>query len=327
MYKRVYGNTKLSYNIVDKMMKDNLTSLEIDFLLYFSLRQNSFGQVNDLYYKNVCLDLNCSYQAFYNTIYSLENKGYIRIEYARQDEFWVVHILDNMFLNDDDDKKGYFNTNSDYLYSKDFRNLKANEKKLCILFEKFSVEGRQYRVTINKLASHINLKSVSLIYDYLENISMFFDSELKYNKYTTVIYVKKNADLVCKSAISEKEHFLLHKIKMFCQKYSISYTLRDIKDLIILISQYAKFGISRLYSIIVNVLMQYKTIEPALINFLLNPNRRYNNKYKFETMYYFEKEIAEKFYNLIDLDKIDLEFKRFKYLYDEEKLEFCNSYF
>ncbi|HBF76729.1 MAG TPA: hypothetical protein DDX02_02710, partial [Clostridiaceae bacterium] len=52
-----------------------------------------------------------------------------------------------------------------------------------------------------------------------------------------------------------------------------TYTSKDIKDLIILLGQKAALGIGKVQSVIHYVLEQYNSIQAALINKLLTPDK------------------------------------------------------
>lgn len=283
------SNCKLSYKIIDKIMlsklhiiKDgqtieinNITSNELDLLLYLSLRQDPWGKVVGIYYKDVILELGFnSKQSFYNALYGLEEKGYIRINYDRKDEYWECIILDNIFLDNNDDKKGYLNTNRDFLHTKEFRNLSLHEKKIClklvINYNTHCCEKHGLSVYPGTIASWINVKSIALIYRYIENISSFFPSIIKKGKLGNMIHFVKENYIPFVSTTPDKKHHLVHKLKYFCSSYKVAYTMRDLKDLIVLISQYAKKGHGRLFGTICHVLLSMRSIEPALINSLLS---------------------------------------------------------
>lgn len=287
------ANNKLSYDIIDKLMlpvlttidehgdiheTSNVTSHEIDLLLYLSLRQNAFGIVSGIHYKEAMIDLGLRMnqkQTFYNSLYGLEEKGYIRINYQRKDVYWEIQILENIFQNDDDDQKGYFNTNREFLFTKAFRELKANEKKLCIKFtisytEK-NFESYGFSIYPETVAKWIGLKSVSLVYRYMESIEQFFPNIRKDGIDGELFYLPKgNYTPFRNTKSTERENHLTHKLKHFCSVHRVAYTIQDIKDLIILMGQYASKGLGKLYGTICDVLLSKRSIEPKLINSLLS---------------------------------------------------------
>lgn len=53
---------KIKYTVLENMIKQKLTSAEINFLLYLSHFQDDTGLVRGVYYKEICESLNLSYQ-------------------------------------------------------------------------------------------------------------------------------------------------------------------------------------------------------------------------------------------------------------------------
>ncbi len=290
-------NNKLGYHIINKIMSpkiiiptqdgtdieiSNITDIELDLLLYLSTRQNAFGSIEGIYYKDLMLELNCSKQSFYNAFYGLETKGYIQIDYSGCNKNWKCTILNNIFLNEKDDEKGYFNTNRPFLYSTEFKELTLNEKKLCILLTikmaKAYQNHKPFDVYPLTIASWLGIDSISTIYKYCNNIEKFFPNiRVKGIKGEKIVFTSK---CYIPFQLPDEEHtermnFLTHKIKYFCKMYDISYTIKDVQDLIVLMGQYASKGVGKLFSIICDILISKRRIEPALINSLLNQSEDY----------------------------------------------------
>lgn len=285
------GSCKLSYEIISKLMMPsiiimdedgvineipNVNSTEIDLLIYFSLKQDTWGKVEGIYYKEAMLDLGLTCkQSFYNALSGLELKGYIHINYQRKDSFWGCTILNNIFNGADDDKLGYFKTNRQFLHTHKFRSLKANEKKICIRLA-LSYQDDNYnkfglQIYPKTVASWIGLKSTHLIYGYMENIKEFFPYSRRPGFEGDLLYFEKGIFTPFEQTQkSERDHYLTHKIKHFCSAYKIAYTLTDLKDLIILMGQYAHKGIGKLMGTICHVLISKRSIEPKLINSILS---------------------------------------------------------
>lgn len=282
-------NNKLSNKIVDRMstptlyLKDedgntvevnNVTSLEFDFLVYLSRIQNAFGKAIGVHHRDVMKAIECCKQSHYNVIEGLVNKEYITAIQAKKDGLWDFTILDNIFLNDKDDKKGYVNTNRDFLYTPGFRRLPVNAKKLCLklLISYNSQTG--LKIYLPNLAKWIGVKTVSHMHTYLESIKGFFPYELVDGiQGYLVSFVPGNNICDIYSVKSEKENFFTHKIKYFCRKFKVSYTMETVQDLIVLILQYASLGSSVVFGIICDILLSKRSIEPALINSLCYKKR------------------------------------------------------
>lgn len=274
-------NNKLSKNIIEKIMKPslflnnseipNVTKIELLLLLYISTIQDALGSVQGVSYKEICLKLNISKASFYNAIYGLEVKEYIKINYINKDKgFWNCRILDNVFLSDADDKQGYFNTNKAFLNTPEFKNLKVNEMKLCIKLILSYSQKMGLNIYPKNICKWLGIKSVTLAYSYVENISYLFSYKTKKGIQGDLIcFLPGNTSIEEANANSERENFLYHKIKYICSKSKICYTLKDIKDLIILFGQYANAGFGKIYTVISYVLNKHRIIKPKLINFLL----------------------------------------------------------
>lgn len=266
------GSTKLANSIVERMMKDNLTPTEIDLLLYLALRQDVFGKVDGIYFKDVCLELGIVKQTFYNALYGLSLKEYIRIVDLKAD-YWNVVILNNVFRTEQDDRKGYVNINKDFLFSWEFKRLKANEKKLCLKLLSIYKPEHGLQVYPETIAAWLGIKSKSMavIYSYCDSIMRFFpNTRIDGKKGNLVLFYKHTYHDTTYRNMTEREHFFTHKITHICRVYRICYTIKDLKDLIILLVQYAKKGIGKICSIISDVLIKKRCIEPRLINFLLS---------------------------------------------------------
>lgn len=287
------GNCKLSYSITEKIMpktiivtdekgeqleKNNVTANEIDLLISLSLRQDPRGKVEGIHYKDMQLEIGFkSEQTFYNILRGLEEKGYIKINYYVNSCFWEITILENIFMNKEDDQKGYFNINRAFLYTPEFKKLKANEKKICIklaiTYQESNCEKYGLKIYPKTIANWIGIKTVSLVYRYLDNIAQFFPFSFTAGKEGTLIhFLPNNLKPFISTKNTEREHFLLHKIKHFCRVYKIAYTLKDLNDLIILMGQYASKGIGKLFGTICDVLIKKRSIEPKLINSILSGN-------------------------------------------------------
>ncbi len=68
---------KLSVIVLEKMIKANVTSKEIDFLLYIARFQNEYGIIQGIYYRDIMDYIHVSHQTFYDCKKSLEEKGII----------------------------------------------------------------------------------------------------------------------------------------------------------------------------------------------------------------------------------------------------------
>lgn len=283
-------NNKLSYDIINRIMLpsltvqddagnkiniSNVTSIELDLLLYLSLRQDQFGNIKGIYYKDAMLDLFCCKASFYNALYALEKKEYIVINYANRG-YWDCTILNNIYRSANDDKKGYFNTNREFLFDKRFKQLKINEKKLCIklsiLYNTKKGVRNGINVYLSTIKNWLGVGSTTLAYDYLDSISFIFPCTYKVRQADILVSVTSGNSFYDKSTNkTERENYLTHKLKYFFNSFKISYTLKDIKDIIILLGQYSSIPAKTLYTSIFDVILKDRIVKPKLINFILSP--------------------------------------------------------
>ncbi|MBU3173398.1 hypothetical protein [Clostridium estertheticum] len=283
-------NNKLSKKIIDKLMKKNInipleaspeifeqtevpnvTSIEFDLLMYLALIQDQFGNVKGLYYKDVCKDINCCKQSFYNSLDGLHKKGYILINYSyKEKSYWDLTIIDNVFMNERDDKKSYLNINRKLFFTKEFRLLKVNEKKLIAHIALIYNEKSNTNFYPVRICEWLEINSITLAWDYLKNILPICPFIVVPGKLGDMIrFESNNLILIELNTNSERVNYLTHRLKYLCKKSKISFTNNDITDLIILLGQKASAGIGKISSVILYVIESYGTIESRLINKLL----------------------------------------------------------
>ncbi|MCT4662700.1 MAG: hypothetical protein N4A40_12635 [Tissierellales bacterium] len=270
--KRVTGNTKLSKKIINKIMSERMTTTEISLLLHIALKQDVYGNVDGLYYKDVCLELGVVTQSFLNALTGLQEKGFIYIKSSKSDA-WDVRILNNQFKDNSDYAKGYLNINHKVLFTWDFKRLKANEKKLCLKILSIYDPSKRIMPSAKTIADWLGIKSQSMaiIYSYCYNIRNFFpNTRVMGKKGPLVKFDMSIAKYPVEFRHTANNHYLLHKIKHICRQKHVNYTTADLNDLVILINQYYKKGLKKVFSIIGGVMATTKSIIPRLINHLIN---------------------------------------------------------
>jgi len=293
-------NARLSYYITDKMcyptviVKDrdtgeaqelpNITSKEIDLLIYLSTKQNTFGQIQGVYYRDFCLKYKCCPQTFYNAVKGLENKGYITVNYyGKEDGTWDLLINDNFFVSKEDYKKGYFRTNRAFLSSMEFSELKSNEKKIAIQLAikqgKQDENSWKLKFYPKTIAKWIGVKTISQIYSYMVSLTFLFPS-IRVNGNEGEMFVvekkmNKKYNYQTQTRNSARELYWFHRLKSYCRRYNIAYTLKDLKDLVIVVYQYDDYNRGLLHITIMDLLLQYRDIVPKVIS------KVFNKYYKF----------------------------------------------
>lgn len=284
-----YGSPKLNIDIVYKLLKQyvtitkddteltikNATANEIDIFLWLALHQDKHSIVEGIKYDEVCLKYNICKQSFYNALYSLKDMGYIDI-CSGMGGFWTIHILNNnIHTKHNDNNIRYLNVNKDFLYTNNFKKLKANEKRICLylLLQPRICNAESLNIYAKTISDKIQISNLTLIYSYLESIAKFFPFDrLKPDEAARGDKIRfKEKNIICTQRVaSESFIYLIHKIKYKLRKYSIPYTLSDIKDLYTLIIQYAEKGSERLVQVISYTIKSKGIILPKLINYFLS---------------------------------------------------------
>lgn len=257
---------KININIIDNLINHSCSSSEIDIILYLSRIQNEFGQIRNVYYKDVILDLGISAQTFYNSIYHLNDLEIIVVDFTNT-KFWNIRINNNIYSRKNSYRKAYINTNTyNFLYSRDFRELPAGAKYLVLKLLKVHRSGQSFPIGIDKIKEYSKVYSNTVALKYINLIMKWFSIHKTRND---IFYITLRKDL-SKSKYSEWDNMLMHKIKMFCALFKVGYSLKDLNDLLDLFHQYGKKHYSRLIYAIEDTCMRYHCIQPKLINTIVN---------------------------------------------------------
>ncbi|MGN0141516.1 MAG: hypothetical protein ACI4AD_04760 [Roseburia sp.] len=178
---------KLKNSIVDRMIAEQLTNKEIDFMLYLSRYQDESGKVCGVHYKALCEDMNMSYQEFYNVKESLQEKGFIRCVKANR----IDH--DITIINNEEQsciREGYINTNHNIFREKEFYQLKAGAKLLAMFLMKVTRLGKgHFEIGVRKFYDEEDGYqkkfgvTVRVLRSYLMQLKMFFSIGIKAGKY------------------------------------------------------------------------------------------------------------------------------------------------
>ncbi len=268
------ASTKLNISTIDKMAELKLTSNEIDLILYLAVRQNIFGQAEDIFYSEVMNELSITKQTFYNIKNDLVQKEIIS-EAQSKDGYWTFRILNNIYATDEDYKKRYLNVNKHILFTDNFKALKANEKILILklLCTKNLEDKKPFKIYINTLKEWLDVKSSAIIYTYIENIKPFFNHEIKEGELGLgglIVFTTKYTTF-SRTTNTEKALYFKHKLKMFCKKYKIFFNEQNIDDLITLINQYTSTkGLGTVLINMYDTLLQKRTVQPKLINYIIS---------------------------------------------------------
>lgn len=235
---------KLKNSIIDKMIAAQLTSKEIDFLIYVSRFQDDFGCVTGVHYKEVCEAMNISYQGFYDVKKSLEKKGFISSEKSNRIDHDIT-ILNNSFQGQEDIKEGYINTNHNIFYMDNFFDLKAGAKLLAMHMMKVTFSGKgSFNIGVEKFYDEETGfpkrfgVSKRVMRSYLMQIKKFFSVRVKDKKY----FIAPQKEVYRKPGqATEQDNFAKHNVEVICRRNSIkNIGLKELRDVAMLIRQYKK---------------------------------------------------------------------------------------
>lgn len=273
---------KLNRQAIEYLISQGNTT-EISLLLYLSKFSNEYGAIRDIDYKVICKKLSICKQTFYNTLYRLDKNQVIQLDKCSNNINCT--ILNNIFLFTmgkgkktiiiDDSKKGYINTNLDFLYSKEFLNAKLNVKRIVLMFLAAYKDKREtYNVSKETIVKRLGIKNKSLIWGYIDTLRSWFNiGEKKLNLFSLCLL-----HVATKAKEFVKDIFLENKFKGFCKDFNIAADEKAVKDTINLIKihgykdKYATYN--RLIISIIDTCLNHKRLIPALINSTLQHRMR-----------------------------------------------------
>lgn len=230
---------KLRYNVIEKLIANNVTSSEIDFLLYVSRYQNEKGIAKGIYYRDLCKTLGVSFQTFYDLKASLCVKGIIKAEKNSYYD-WDITILDNDCTDPASYQEGYINTNHDIFYNPTFFTMKSGAKILAMIFLKISFSGRgSYNIGVSKFYDkYTKLLGVTkrIVQNYMQLLKSFFSIGIKEKQYWITPLAKVYRS---NGARTEANNYRNHLGNVICRRGKIKqYTNAALKDTVDLLKQY-----------------------------------------------------------------------------------------
>lgn len=175
---------RIKYSLLDRIK--NLTSTELDFLLYIARKQDLRGCVVGVHNQDVCRNTGMCKQSFYTAMRGLEKKGVIRTFKASEIDYDIT-ILDNDFSYDGAFNEGYINLQRSVFRQKHFKKLKAKEKWMLMYFLHITHENSSsYRIgtkTFYDKFTKLLRVSGRVIRSYLHNLRRFFSIGIVKGKY------------------------------------------------------------------------------------------------------------------------------------------------
>lgn len=240
------------------MIEKQLTSNEIDFLIYISRFQDENGRVEGVHYKDVCETMGISYQGFYDIKNSLMEKGIILIEKNNRIDHDIT-IIGNSFEGVQT-FESYINTNHNIFYDEEFFALKAGSKLLAMEMMKRTFAGKGNTVIGKKnfYEKYCEMFQVSkrVMRTYLMQIKKFFSIELKDGKY----YIKPLTKIYRNHTTTENERYAKHKIRMICRRKRMNLTddkaIADTAGLAAQYREYARIAGKEIWNVIQEAISQ-----------------------------------------------------------------------
>ncbi len=235
---------KLKAEIIDKLIAARATGAEIDFVIWLSHYQNEEGLVRGVYYRDAASELRMSYQTFYNVKRSLEEKGVIAVEKdERYHGDWDIRIVGNDFSGEDlapgKPAHNYLSTGNDVFYSREFYEMKANEKLMTMLYIKIAAAGSpSYHIGTGKFFDkYTRLFGVGkrTLQNYLTGIKRFFAVGVKDREYW-INPLRRKTGKGCAS--TDKAERAKQVARGLCRRFKLEEAQKAYQDLKELVEQY-----------------------------------------------------------------------------------------
>lgn len=231
---------KLKNTVIDRMVDKQLSSKEIDFILYIAQYQDDTGRVISVYYKDVCEKIDISVQKFYDILENLQKKDLISYEKLHKAD--VAVKIQKKNFSENNFEAGYLNVASTDFQNKKFRKMKAGAKLLYLYMQRF-IAGKHMLVQkfydeFCKLF-HVTRKTLQAYLHELKKNYYLFVSK-KRNKAANYEMTMKNSTVLKKKArIPREKEGYLHNIEVLIERNFVKYlpergskeVLRDIAAL------------------------------------------------------------------------------------------------
>ena len=249
---------KLKLDIFNRLSQHKLSRIDFSLLIHLSLYQDDQGYISGVYNKEVCEALECSYQAFYDSMHKIEKLGLIRINKWNRYDMDAV-ILGNSF--EGEYQEGYMNMSYPIYRNKEFYHMRAGAQLLAMMVMQFcDINNRSYQIGIKKFYKKYKERlqvERRVIRGYLEELKAFFSVGEKDGK--LFIAPLKRA-LYASERAADQMVLNDHKVKTECRRNRMKQVdPKAVKDTAELFVQYKRQ--IRNY----NETHDYNPITPALV--------------------------------------------------------------
>lgn len=252
--------------IIDATSKDALTSNEISVYIRLAmLQEKSSNYVQGIYWKEIADYLQISKSGYYFVLQELERKGYIeRVKVNRMDTDIIMkdHELSNIVRNIENgtNSEKYIKLNTNVFNDKKFYDLKANEKRLVLIYVKRympdSNGNKFFFEPGNEFADYKKILGVdvSAIKKYYKNIKQWVSVSgdvIINNRVKHIVTLLKGAVETPtrtmtqsgeKRSVKKYAEFDSHEhiIRTYCRREKVVFDLQNLSDTASLINQYKK---------------------------------------------------------------------------------------
>lgn len=227
---------QIKYRLLEKLK--NISSVEMDFLLYVARFQNLKGCVVGVHHKDVEEGADICKQSFYTAMRGLEGKGIIQVEKNNQSD-WDITILDNDFSYEGAWHEGYVNLHRKVFHSPRFQELKAREKWMLMYFLKNTHENSSSycigtKNFYKKFKEELGV-SFRVLRSYLHSLRHFFSIGIKKGLY----YITYKHSIFEPRLSEGLENTWMKKFVMACcRRYRLSFDRKEVSDTAFLLKQY-----------------------------------------------------------------------------------------
>lgn len=251
---------KLSLENLNKVT-ERCTKKEIDLLIYIGQFQDDYGVIKGIYYKDVLKNIGICKAYFYELLYSLEEKEIIKINFLSECTYWEITLLDNIFVSDDDYKKGYIKLNYEILHSEGFKELTKSEKIIVLNLIKIKdYRNEMIKLTYRKLMEWTG-KSLRSVKKFIRILKGIFKIVEKDNvcliSCTENFYTRRQSE-----SGTLKKHLIEYRLR----KSKCRADVKDILETITVLKQYKIKSSEMIIDLIDKTINNFGTLIPKYLN-------------------------------------------------------------
>ena len=171
---------KLDFSLIETLPNKNITSNELNLLLYVGRFQDEFGCIKGIHYKEVCEALKISVQGFYDSLKGLQEKNIITYSHKVSD--YDITINGNNKIATSNFKRGYISLAHPIFRKENFLKLPVKAKLFAIFLMR---EESIRRINVDKEKSHSLCRNKS---EFLDKFSKILSvSERAVRAYLTLL--------------------------------------------------------------------------------------------------------------------------------------------